>query len=441
MTTHDAEFPKKRRKLCALSELASQSKVYAEKRLSVLPIVNHVVGLELFGSKLCLWWHDRESTVKSSHIDINAQLPELVVLLILLQRFSAANWGKLDILQSGTNCTTVDDHFFVIDSFHARHGGNTFTCDVSERTKHYFLKASFSDMKSDGEAAMIHKCYTLASGDSMIVDHIPTVVAAQDFPESATSKIRSLLGLPSPRPKILRILVFERLEPITCLKGQPFWKAFWDTVRVHFLLWQLGIQHRDISVGNLMHNPATGNGVLIDFDLSSYQTESTSTGCTGTIPFMALELVHAKRHNKQCLPRYRHDLESFAWVLLWIFGRYRNGQDTRQRFQVWDEDLDLCYGNKQDLEITKSFCSPDYNTYAEAVINMLGVWQNVENRRTDPAAWGVSCPFPCPPFVEFTDSFYLSCIKHVVEFSESSEIGECAVNLGIPLPAYPSPSH
>ena len=64
----------------------------------------------------------------------------------------------------------------------------------------------------------------------------------------------------------------------------------------HFKLWELGVQHGDPSLANLMVDPATGNGVLNDWDLSRFEDGPMRVGAerTGTIPFMALDLLTAE---------------------------------------------------------------------------------------------------------------------------------------------------
>ena len=64
-------------------------------------------------------------------------------------------------------------------------------------------------------------------------------------------------------------------------------------------------------------------GVLNDFDLSTVMEVDALTPRwtgyerTGTKPFMALDLLTEPGHSG-VLPRlYRHELESFSWVLLW----------------------------------------------------------------------------------------------------------------------------
>ena len=59
-------------------------------------------------------------------------------------------------------------------------------------------------------------------------------------------------------------------------------------------------------------------GVLNDWDLATALSASSTpnTDRTGTVPFMALQLLSTQ--NVQHL--FRHDVESFIWVFLWVCG-------------------------------------------------------------------------------------------------------------------------
>ena len=90
----------------------------------------------------------------------------------------------------------------------------------------------------------------------------------------------------------------------------------------HYRLWVNGIHHGDISFNNLMYDflAETGEpvGIVNDYDLATWVDHSTmNTDRTGTIPFMAIDLLDGGLDS--CTPRlYRHDMESFVWVLAYI---------------------------------------------------------------------------------------------------------------------------
>ncbi|KAL2886035.1 Protein kinase domain protein [Ceratocystis lukuohia] len=129
-----------------------------------------------------------------------------------------------------------------------------------------------------------------------------------------------------------------------------------DAIRAHRSLYVTGkILHRDISPNNIIiTNPETANGfkgMLIDLDLAKV-LDSEPSGAryrTGTIRFMAVEVLRKKDHT------YRHDLESFFYVLLWMCARqaWSNGFAGNQnppkysRLRKWD------IGSFEDIEDTK----------------------------------------------------------------------------------------
>ncbi|OJD18450.1 hypothetical protein AJ78_01506 [Emergomyces pasteurianus Ep9510] len=94
--------------------------------------------------------------------------------------------------------------------------------------------------------------------------------------------------------------------------------ALRDAIRAHRSLYINGkILHRDISENNIIiTDPKSANGysgMLIDLDLAK-ELCSGGTGArhqTGTMEFMAIEVLRNIDHT------YRHDLESFFYVLIW----------------------------------------------------------------------------------------------------------------------------
>ncbi|KKF96707.1 Protein kinase domain protein [Ceratocystis platani] len=106
-----------------------------------------------------------------------------------------------------------------------------------------------------------------------------------------------------------------------------------DAIKAHRSLYVNGkILHRDISPANIIiTNPETANGfkgMFIDLDLAKVR-DSEPSGArhrTGTMQFMTVEVLRKMGHT------YRHDLESFFHVLLWMCARqaWSNGFAGRQ---------------------------------------------------------------------------------------------------------------
>ncbi|KAF9561884.1 hypothetical protein CPC08DRAFT_411133 [Agrocybe pediades] len=127
------------------------------------------------------------------------------------------------------------------------------------------------------------------------------------------------------------MIVMPRYEPIRILvkeSGFQVLNAFLALIYCHAVLWTLGIEHGDISEGNLMVDPSTGYPKLCDFDLSQFEDDTRPSGFsnTGTWAFMAAELLTDGAMEGFIKRRYRHEVESFIAVLVWLLLRYDKGR-------------------------------------------------------------------------------------------------------------------
>ncbi|KAI0190238.1 serine/threonine-protein kinase Sgk2 [Xylaria flabelliformis] len=97
-----------------------------------------------------------------------------------------------------------------------------------------------------------------------------------------------------------------------------------DAIEAHQSLFTDGkILHRDISSNNIIITDAKAadgfRGMLIDLDLAKQMDDSIPSGAdhrTGTRPFLAIGVLRQQERHT-----YRHDLESFFYVLLWMCAR------------------------------------------------------------------------------------------------------------------------
>ncbi|KAG8986898.1 hypothetical protein FRB94_002392 [Tulasnella sp. JGI-2019a] len=90
-------------------------------------------------------------------------------------------------------------------------------------------------------------------------------------------------------------------------------------------------------------------GVLNDFDLATMAgaKHATNSERTGTLPFMALDLLTPEGCNGEIEHLYRHDLESFWWVLVWITFRFQKGKLIEDPpFSEWSRGPDACFNAK-----------------------------------------------------------------------------------------------
>lgn len=119
---------------------------------------------------------------------------------------------------------------------------------------------------------------------------------------------------------------------------------------MHYVIYRkTGILHRDLSVNNVMFRRRSGRvlGVLNDWDLAAPEARSspaTSAHRTGTAAYMSLELL--AHPEKTPFHEYRHDLESFGWILVWCaFVLCFNGaevawKDQYAEIKTWFETTD-----------------------------------------------------------------------------------------------------
>jgi hypothetical protein len=104
-----------------------------------------------------------------------------------------------------------------------------------------------------------------------------------------------------------------------------------------------------------MCDPVTKRGVLNDFDLARLREQRgkpSEEDNTGTMPFMALDLISEEAFQGMVPHLYRHDAESFAWCLVYIcicMGKEDDGQIRTinpHPLSSWFESSSACYQSK-----------------------------------------------------------------------------------------------
>ncbi|KAG5634008.1 hypothetical protein H0H81_003919 [Sphagnurus paluster] len=256
--------------------------------------------------------------------------------------------------------------------------------DVPHANKAVVFKFSWPEVKRTSEAQIIWKASQLDSPFTR--DHLPKLVASRRYGYS-TSKIREALGI-KPRedslhrePRELRLLISYPLTWNSDIHEKPehfmgFWVDWYqcmsfskmislsslmlmnvDPLLGHRILWINEIEHRDISPSNLMVDATDQKypkGVLNDFDLAVYQPTHVQPGGerTGTIPYMALDLLNRGYFSGHVERLYRHDLESFIWVL--VVATLRTATDTSGQIYdigVWINSSQISHVHSNKLEL------------------------------------------------------------------------------------------
>ena len=102
-----------------------------------------------------------------------------------------------------------------------------------------------------------------------------------------------------------------------------------------------------------MFDPESGCGVLTDFDLSLLQWEPRIFGTdrTGTVPFMAIDLLTDEYWKGTIKRYYHHELESFIWVIVFVFLLYQDGKRQSNKYVTpWmTSNYNTCRKEKGDF--------------------------------------------------------------------------------------------
>ncbi|KAK0449041.1 uncharacterized protein EV420DRAFT_788562 [Desarmillaria tabescens] len=250
----------------------------------------------------------------------------------------------------------------------------------STRKSHpLFFKAAWPENSQDREPQIIAEAISRANqylGEfkAYVLEHVPTVVSWQEVKFTSTAIIRQLLGLPVERSRTLLWMVCHKLCPIEKCNGQDFWKGFWELIRCHYLLWCIGVAHGDISINNLMYDAVTKKAILNDFDLAALMDpgdvspQKKGWERTGTQPFIALELLD--KADGSVKRRYQHDLESFAWCLVW-----RAMDDTFPRETILGSTADaVAHKTSLGIGVWKKTAKPGFEGIWPCIVEWIRAW-------------------------------------------------------------------
>ena len=138
--------------------------------------------------------------------------------------------------------------------------------------------------------------------------------------------------------------------------------ALRDSIIAHSSLLMKGkILHRDISENNIIiTDPKKANGftgMLIDLDLAK-DIGTAQTGArqqAGTVEFMAIQVLRKVDHT------YRHDLESFFYVLLWICAR-----------RVWEKEFFCKLKDRPEIDHLRGWNSGSFDVIADNKVYRMG---------------------------------------------------------------------
>ncbi|KAG8734981.1 hypothetical protein FRC10_011145, partial [Ceratobasidium sp. 414] len=361
--------------------LENQGESKKQKAAANLKIQDGIVQCGSYAAEMLtnevvwVWWYDRQGAIQSSGIDILRDLPLFAALLFALQRLRRADWGyNLELepqVHQGTPAgsepqatqeatirlkidhVSVNLHESLYNSF-GLVGRGTWVFRASSpnwRNSALVAKLSWPNEKREPEGEIVQQAVRVAPSAK---DHLPKVFAMWD--DYRTMAIRHELGIDqnSKRPfRILRTIIFDHLYPITSVTGPDRIAAIVQCVKCHYLAWEGGVQHRDLSLNNLMVRKQEGKyfGVVNDWDLSHIVGLSKDVGGhTATLPFLAMDLLVPEYWDGKISVEYQHDLEAFVWIIYWL-AKCSESPDGKPPKDVleWQISASVCRKAKSDV--------------------------------------------------------------------------------------------
>ncbi|KAF6743013.1 hypothetical protein DFP72DRAFT_1178655 [Ephemerocybe angulata] len=146
-------------------------------------------------------------------------------------------------------------------------------------------------------------------------------------------------------PVFVLLSVFKPIATVTSLLEMEVLNAFLALIYGHAILWSIGVEHGDISEGNLMFDDKDKKPKLCDFDLSHVRGRDRPSGHsnTGTGPSWLWSCLPKRPWMERYPGSTGMTFESFIAVLVWVVFRYCNGKPVPgPPLEEWAQDHFVC---------------------------------------------------------------------------------------------------
>ncbi|KAG2159495.1 uncharacterized protein EDB93DRAFT_1245290 [Suillus bovinus] len=262
-----------------------QNGLYAAEMFAAHTARQHVISFIVNNDIIYIWWFDRQHTIQCAGINFVQDLPRFVVLLFIMQRMGYKQWGLHPLFEREPGPGSLDLNSDKRTTHFGLRGRATTVFPVRSKalsalprrshflneSTEFFAKFFWPEEARQSEPEILEEVYKIANEDPDMLGHVPEMVWFHKFEGTSTATIGKALGIDDAGSRVLYIIVFRKLDPITSLSGEEFLLAWWGVVKCHRALWRRGMHHRDTSPSNLMGYRLRGRfmSVLNDFDLSS----------------------------------------------------------------------------------------------------------------------------------------------------------------------------
>jgi hypothetical protein len=106
---------------------------------------------------------------------------------------------------------------------------------LNESTE-FVAKLFWPEEARQSEPEILEEVYKIANENEDVMGHVPDMVWFHKFEETSTAIIRNALGIDVMGSRVLYIIVFRKLVPITTLSGEDFLLAWWEVVKCKCLV-------------------------------------------------------------------------------------------------------------------------------------------------------------------------------------------------------------
>ncbi|KAK7029724.1 hypothetical protein R3P38DRAFT_3512436 [Favolaschia claudopus] len=400
---------------------------YGLEMLSNGGVRSHAIGVLVSFNWLELLYYDRSIIVKSQPFNFVEDNLAFFAVLSAFGNFTRAQWGYVGLLippqvsekpandntkkgdywrimHKGHFLTALEDWTLELgDTLFRSHGligrgtvvaeAKVIKCPrdrVQLQDETVVVKWSWVPKTRTSEAGFVGTAREQATNNNpQMLDHLPEVYCSQDF-DHFTPECQLLLhdnlGNDVYEKRVLRVMIQKKLTPITKIDDPKqlaeIYKQIFECYR--WLYDKALIIHRDISISNFMYHEVDGKlyGVLNDFDLAlrlGKKSESTSKQRTGTKPFMAKDLLVDEPPEHL----YRHDLESFLYVLVFLTCKIENSP-----LEKWAElSINDLYDKKTTVILERPFpsCKNGFTGFDLWILNMRKMFRKGFTARNDHA--------------------------------------------------------
>ncbi|KAG2028775.1 hypothetical protein BDR03DRAFT_1063570 [Suillus americanus] len=233
-------------------DVTVQTGLYAAEMFASNLGVNHLLNIIAIDDIIWIWYYDRQGIVQCSGINFVQDLPRFMVLLYALQRLDLHDWGRnkdfLPVQVEGKQW-----HEFKIKDVELGEGNLLLHTSQDERVTHYGLQLRAA--RTGHQCGPCHQrsaCEEIRQspgwdGSQDLLGERRVALASRKFWTRSysraavhhkfanpTSAIREALVVPDPTTggRVLYILVFRKLEPITELHGKTLFDVWYQCIHL-----------------------------------------------------------------------------------------------------------------------------------------------------------------------------------------------------------------